>query len=80
MMCQKVSTVVLRVDTPTERRVKRWSFSLEELLADATGRHEFQMFLEKEYSSENLHFWNAVEELKGLPHSQVPSRVHTIYQ
>lgn len=36
------------------RRVKRWSFSLRELLHDPIGREQFTKFLEKEYSSENL--------------------------
>lgn len=36
------------------RRVKRWAFSLRELLNDAIGREQFTKFLEKEYSGENL--------------------------
>lgn len=40
-------------DVPLNR-VKRWSFSLRELLKDPTGRDQFTRFLEKEYSGENL--------------------------
>lgn len=36
------------------RRVKRWAFSLRELLNDPIGRDQFTKFLEKEYSGENL--------------------------
>ncbi|EDV38253.2 uncharacterized protein Dana_GF21566 [Drosophila ananassae] len=48
------------------RRVKRWAFSLRELLNDAIGREQFTKFLEKEYSGENLKFWESVQEKKGL--------------
>ena len=68
------------VETPTERRVKLWGFSLRDLLADVTGRQEFEAFLEKEYSGENLRFWLAVEELKALPQSQVEEKVNDIYR
>ena len=36
------------------RRVKRWAFSLQEVLADPIGRQHFTRFLEKEFSCENL--------------------------
>lgn len=36
------------------RHVKRWGFSLRELLNDPVGREQFTKFLEKEYSGENL--------------------------
>ncbi|XP_022095441.1 regulator of G-protein signaling 9-like [Acanthaster planci] len=68
------------VDTPTERRVRRWCISLRELLRDATGRHEFEMFLKKEYSQENIRFWQACEQLKYAPQSSVPEQVHEIYR
>ena len=60
--------------------MKLWGFCLRELLADLTGRQEFEAFLEKEYSSENLRFWLAVEELKALPQSQVEDKVNAIYR
>lgn len=69
-----------RMEVPTERRVKRWAFGLHELLADPTGRLEFEQFLEKEFSSENIHFWCAVQQLRGLQQSLVTDRVHHIYQ
>ena len=37
-----------------QRRVKRWSFNVRELLKDAAGREHFRRFLEKEFSAENL--------------------------
>jgi len=42
-----------RKDIP-QRRVKRWSFNVRELLKDAAGREHFRRFLEKEFSAENL--------------------------
>lgn len=36
------------------KRVKRWAFSLQELLKDPVGKEHFTKFLEKEFSSENL--------------------------
>lgn len=36
------------------RRVRRWAFSLKELLKDPAGREQFIKFLEKEFSAENL--------------------------
>ena len=46
------------------RRVKRWSFSINELLKDAIGRDYFWKFLDKEYSSENLRFYEACIQLR----------------
>jgi hypothetical protein len=42
-----------RKDIPA-RRVRRWAFSVEELLKDPVGRDHFAKFLEKEFSGENL--------------------------
>uniref|UniRef100_A0A3B4F1Q3 Regulator of G-protein signaling 9-like n=1 Tax=Pundamilia nyererei TaxID=303518 RepID=A0A3B4F1Q3_9CICH len=53
-----------RVEVPTKMRVERWSFSLFELLSDLRGRDDFKIFLKKEFSGENLAFWEAAEELK----------------
>jgi regulator of G-protein signaling len=36
------------------RRVRRWAFSVKELLRDPAGREQFYKFLEKEFSAENL--------------------------
>ncbi|XP_030840824.1 regulator of G-protein signaling 9 [Strongylocentrotus purpuratus] len=68
------------VDTPTERRVRRWAISFRELLSDVTGKHEFEKFLQKEYSQENIRFWSACETLKYAPQSMVPEMVHEIYR
>ncbi|XP_019869455.2 regulator of G-protein signaling 7 [Aethina tumida] len=61
------------------RRVKRWAFSLQELLQDPVGRDHFVRFLDREFSGENLKFWEAVQELKALPHSQVQNKVAEIW-
>lgn len=36
--------------------MRRWAFSLKELLKDAAGREQFFKFLEKEFSAENLKY------------------------
>ncbi|KAH8373185.1 hypothetical protein KR009_001175 [Drosophila setifemur] len=62
------------------RRVKRWAFSLRELLNDAIGREQFTKFLEKEYSGENLKFWESVQEMKALPQSEIKEAIQRIWQ
>ncbi|XP_017851737.1 regulator of G-protein signaling 7 [Drosophila busckii] len=62
------------------RRVKRWAFSLRELLNDAIGRDQFTKFLEKEYSGENLKFWESVQEMKALPQSEIKEAIQKIWQ
>uniref|UniRef100_T1GF14 RGS domain-containing protein n=1 Tax=Megaselia scalaris TaxID=36166 RepID=T1GF14_MEGSC len=61
------------------RRVKRWSFSLRELLHDPIGREQFTKFLEKEYSSENLKFWESVQQMKKLPQSEIKTAINNIW-
>nr|XP_036677227.1 regulator of G-protein signaling 7 [Drosophila suzukii] len=62
------------------RRVKRWAFSLRELLNDGIGREQFTKFLEKEYSGENLKFWESVQEMKALPQSEIKEAIQKIWQ
>ncbi|XP_072946971.1 regulator of G-protein signaling 7-like [Epargyreus clarus] len=62
------------------RRVRRWAFSLRELLRDPPGREHFARFLGKEFSGENLKFWLAVQELKALPIRRVSSRARDIWK
>lgn len=61
------------------RRVRRWAFSLQELLKDPAGREQFIRFLEKEFSAENLMFWDAVQELKQVHSKDVPVKVQEIW-
>uniref|UniRef100_W5KVD3 Regulator of G protein signaling 7a n=1 Tax=Astyanax mexicanus TaxID=7994 RepID=W5KVD3_ASTMX len=65
---------------PTQSRVKRWGFGMDEVLKDPAGREQFLKFLESEFSSENLRFWLAVQELKRRPIREVPTRVQEIWQ
>nr|KAF6399996.1 regulator of G protein signaling 7 [Molossus molossus] len=65
---------------PNQQRVKRWGFGMDEALKDPVGREQFLKFLESEFSSENLRFWLAVEDLKKRPIRDVPSRVQEIWQ
>ncbi|XP_077201194.1 regulator of G-protein signaling 7 isoform X5 [Paroedura picta] len=65
---------------PNQQRVKRWGFGMDEALKDPVGREQFLKFLESEFSSENLRFWLAVEDLKKRPIREVPARVQEIWQ
>ncbi|XP_053372579.1 regulator of G-protein signaling 7-like isoform X3 [Mercenaria mercenaria] len=61
------------------RRVKRWAFSIEELLRDTAGKDQFSKFLDKEFSGENLKFWLACQELKSVKVAELHDKVHEIY-
>ncbi|KAG8185885.1 hypothetical protein JTE90_028888 [Oedothorax gibbosus] len=61
------------------RRVRRWAISLNELLKDPAGREQFFKFLEKEFSAENLKFWDAVQELKQGHSKDIPNKVQEIW-
>lgn len=64
----------------SSRRIKRWSFSINELLKDPIGRDQFWKFLDKEYSSENLRFYEACIQLRFYtPQKDVLNRVKEIY-
>ncbi|XP_068191896.1 regulator of G-protein signaling 9a isoform X1 [Antennarius striatus] len=69
-----------RVDVPTKMRVERWSFSFFELLNDLRGRDDFKIFLKKEFSGENLAFWEAAEELKLGTASSMSTKAETIFK
>uniref|UniRef100_A0A8D3EEL6 Regulator of G protein signaling 6 n=1 Tax=Scophthalmus maximus TaxID=52904 RepID=A0A8D3EEL6_SCOMX len=64
---------------PSQQRVKKWGFSLEEALKDPAGRDQFLKFLESEFSSENLRFWLAVQDLKRRPLQDVSARAQEIW-
>lgn len=68
------------VDVPTEKRVRRWAISIEELVYDPTGLQEFTSYLRKEYSHENIRFWIAVNDLRRSAHSQIVRKVREIYE
>ena len=59
------------VTEPTQLRVKKWSFSFKELLSDPTGVREFMKFCQTEFSTENLQFYLACNEMKMAKTSQL---------
>ncbi|XP_019504358.1 PREDICTED: regulator of G-protein signaling 11 isoform X8 [Hipposideros armiger] len=69
-----------RVAVPTKLRVERWGFSFQELLEDPMGRAHFMDFLRKEFSAENLSFWEACEELRHGGQAHVPVLADAVYQ
>ncbi|XP_068609535.1 regulator of G-protein signaling 6-like [Brachionichthys hirsutus] len=64
---------------PSQQRVKKWGFSLEEALKDPAGQELFLKFLESEFSSENLRFWLAVQDLKRMRQQDVAQRAQGIW-
>uniref|UniRef100_UPI00358F3BC0 regulator of G-protein signaling 7-like isoform X1 n=2 Tax=Myxine glutinosa TaxID=7769 RepID=UPI00358F3BC0 len=60
-------------------RVHRWGFSLEEMLKDLLGQDLFLSFLQSEFSSENLRFWLAVQDLRRRPWRAVSDRAEEIW-
>ncbi|XP_066248260.1 regulator of G-protein signaling 7 isoform X1 [Euwallacea similis] len=68
------------VDIPTDKRVKKWGLSMEDLLLDPTGVQEFTNYLQKEKSEENILFWLAVNDLRRTSQSQVLWKIQEIYE
>ncbi|XP_077360370.1 regulator of G-protein signaling 11 isoform X3 [Festucalex cinctus] len=68
------------VPTPTRLRVERWSFSFMALLNDTMGRREFMTYLEKEFSAENLCFWETCEDVRHGESSKIIEKVDEIYK
>uniref|UniRef100_A0A8C5B5Y1 Regulator of G protein signaling 6 n=1 Tax=Gadus morhua TaxID=8049 RepID=A0A8C5B5Y1_GADMO len=67
------------IKEPSQQRVKKWGFSLDEALKDPAGQELFLKFLESEFSSENLRFWLAVQDLKQRPLLEVAERTQEIW-
>jgi regulator of G-protein signaling len=63
-----------------QRRVRRWGFSIHELLKDPCGRELFRRYLEREYSIENLLFYEVCNELRYATNKDIASRVNDIYK
>ncbi|KAJ7306085.1 hypothetical protein JRQ81_010451 [Phrynocephalus forsythii] len=68
------------VTVPTKLRVERWSFGFSELINDPLGRVQLLEFLKKEFSAENLSFWEACEELRYGEQARIGEIVDSIYQ
>lgn len=64
--------------TRSKKELEIWSLGFRELLRDSYGKRLFAHFLELEFSKENLHFWDACEDLKQCPQSKVEAKVTKI--
>ena len=61
------------------KKVESWlnpNTGFEALLKSREGRRLFEEFLKKEFSSENIQFWSAVEQLKSLQGGEKMFRQH----
>jgi len=63
-----------------QRRVKRWSFNVRELLKDAAGREHFRRFLEKEFSAENLKWAESVVFYHGNITTTIISVIMSVWK
>ena len=68
------------VEFPTTRQLRLWACSLQDMLNDVTGRYKFEQFCKKQYSSENIKFWQACNDLKLLPLFSIPGSVRLVYE
>ncbi|XP_069100583.1 regulator of G-protein signaling 14 isoform X2 [Pleurodeles waltl] len=58
---------VRRSGSSSERAVASWAVSFERLLQDPLGVAYFTEFLKKEFSAENIFFWEACEKFQHIP-------------
>lgn len=80
---QRISSLFsfsFRVDNPTQLRVRRWSFSCKELLADPTGVREFMKFCQADFSMESLNFYLHVQDMHSCPLSQTKQKAQDVYR
>lgn len=62
-------------------RVASWAVGFEKMLADEMGLHVFTVFLEKEFSQENIQFWLECEKLKKLSdQDQIRNKIESIWK
>jgi len=67
------------LEHPTERQVRKWGCSFQDLLIDVTGRYKFEGFCKAQYCLENIRFWQACRDLKSIPLLAVEGAVTLIY-
>ncbi|XP_053366291.1 regulator of G-protein signaling 12 isoform X2 [Clarias gariepinus] len=68
--------------TLSDRRVAAWAVSFERLLQDPIGVRYFSEFLKKEFSEENILFWQACEFFSQVPEhdkKQLSQKASEIY-
>ncbi|CAL8102745.1 unnamed protein product [Calicophoron daubneyi] len=64
---------------PSLKQVRMWGADFVHLIKDPLGRAWLEIFMQKEYSCENLRFWLAVNEYKFGPLSNVEVGCKKIY-
>lgn len=53
---------------------------MQELVRDPIGRQVLETFLESEFSSENIRFWMAIQDLKFSANEQVERKAQYIFE
>ncbi|KJE96359.1 G-protein signaling regulator [Capsaspora owczarzaki ATCC 30864] len=64
---------------PSVMSAKRWGIALMELLNDPPGLALFQQYLKKEFSDENISFWQAIRTLQRVKPSAVKHEAKVLY-
>ena len=62
----------------TRLDLESWQLGFRELMRDFYGKQLFASFLAQEYAMENLHFYEACEDLKQCPQSKVAGKIERI--
>ena len=68
------------IEYPTERHVRKWACSFQDLLNDVTGRFRFEEYCKSQFNLENVRFWQACRDLKSLPLTAVNGSVQLVYE
>lgn len=61
-----ISATAARNGSAVSHSVQAWGSSFEKLLEDSAGLHTFAIFLQKEFSAENIYFWTACERYRKM--------------
>uniref|UniRef100_A0A8C9TXA1 RGS domain-containing protein n=1 Tax=Scleropages formosus TaxID=113540 RepID=A0A8C9TXA1_SCLFO len=62
-----------------DQNVASWATGFERLLQDPEGVHCFSEFLKKEFSEENILFWQACESFSHVPENDKKQKACEIY-
>ncbi|XP_055070021.1 regulator of G-protein signaling 4 [Misgurnus anguillicaudatus] len=74
---EKPKATVNRI-SPVE--IEKWKTSFNNLIKNEVGRKAFTIFLQSEYSQENIEFWEACEEFKTTSVDKMNAKAKKIYE
>lgn len=69
-----------KIDENASGGAQEWGNSFEKLLEDAAGLHTFAVFLQREFSAENIYFWTACERYRRIEdHAERTNEANEIF-